>query len=359
MSKKDYYKILGISKDASEKEIKTAYRKLAMQYHPDKLKDGTSDKKMQEINEAYQVLSDKEKRANYDRYGSEEGPQGFGGFGADIGGFGDIFGSFFNSFTGSSSSHSYGPSRGDDLLSRIQIDFNDAIKGKQITLELKKWESCEICNGRGAENPSDVITCSTCNGSGQQQIQQRTPFGIINSVSTCRNCGGIGKTIIKKCKQCKGQKYIRKNKKVTFNVAEGADTGDRIKLSGYGERGENGGPSGDMYIEIYVKEHKHYIRKGLNLFLEFPVSFIDIIKENEVLIPTPYGNETIKLRRNHQNGQTLILNGKGVKKNARVGDLRITLKVVIPELTTAEFKKMSKDLEHYSDSTNKNFIKQF
>ncbi|MCT4469827.1 DnaJ C-terminal domain-containing protein [Mycoplasma sp. HS2188] len=359
MSKKDYYKILGISKDATEKEIKTAYRKLAMQYHPDKLKDGTSDKKMQEINEAYQVLSDKEKRANYDKYGTEDAPQGFGGFGGDMGGFGDIFGSFFNSFTGSSSSHSYGPSRGDDLLSRIQIDFNDAIKGKQVTLELKKWEICDLCNGKGAQNASDIKTCSVCNGSGQQQFQQRTPFGVINTVGTCRNCNGVGEIIANKCNQCKGEKYIRKNKKVSFNVSEGADTGERIKLAGYGDRGENGGPSGDMYVEIYVKDHKHYIRKGLNLFLEYPVSFLDIVKENEVLVPTPYGNETIKLRRNYQNGQTIILNGKGVKKNGRVGELRITFKVMIPELSNTEFKKMAKDLDKYSDSTNKDFIKQF
>ncbi|MBU4691628.1 DnaJ domain-containing protein [Mycoplasma sp. ES3225-GEN-MYC] len=357
MSKKDYYEVLGVSKDASEKEIKHAYRKLAMQYHPDKLKDGTSDKKMQELNEAYEVLSDKQKRENYDKYGSEEGPQGFGDFGG-FSGFGDIFSNFFNGFAGYGR-NSFEPSRGNDMLMRLQITFNESIKGKEVKQNLDKWEVCSHCNGRGGATPADIVTCDSCHGSGQQQIQQRTPFGIINNTSVCNKCKGKGEQIINKCKVCSGKIYIKKEKVVTFSVPAGSDNGDRIKLTGYGGRGENGGSSGDLYVEINVQPHQYFQRDNLNIYLEYPVSFIDIIKENEVLVPTPYGTETIKLRRTYQNGKTLVLSGKGVRKSNRAGDLKILLKVIIPELSSSDMKKLSKDLEQYSDTTNTDFIKQF
>ncbi|ENY69108.1 Chaperone protein DnaJ [Mycoplasmopsis bovigenitalium 51080] len=356
MSKKDYYKILGVSKNATDKEIKTAYRKLAMMYHPDKLKDGTSDAKMQELNEAYEVLSDKQKRENYDRYGSEDGPQGFEGFGG-FGGFGDIFSSFFGG--GFGSQRNTGPIRGDDQLASLTISFNDAIKGIEITQLLYKWEQCSICHGKGSQNPSDIITCSMCNGSGHRQIQQRTPFGIINSTTTCSSCGGQGKINKNPCSGCKGNLTNKVQKQVKFNIAPGTDNGERIKITGYGSRGENGGPNGDLYIEIKVQKHKHFERDGLNLYLEYPVSFMDIIKENNVLVPTPYGNETIKLKKSYQNGKTLILNGKGVRKSNRAGDLKILLKVVIPDLSNSEMNRLAKSLEEFNDTTNTDYIKSF
>ncbi|WP_029608500.1 molecular chaperone DnaJ [Mycoplasma simbae] len=359
MSKKDYYEILGVSRDATEKEIKTAYRKLAMQYHPDKLKDGTSDQKMQELNQAYEVLSDKQKRANYDQYGSEEGPQGFGG--QDFGGFGgfdDIIHNFFGGFGGFKSKNT-GPTRGSDLLMNLKISFEDSIKGKEITQRLQKWESCSSCHGRGAASESDIKTCSGCGGTGQKQVRQRSIFGVVNSTTICNECQGKGQIITNKCKECKGNATVRKDKNVTFKISEGAQTGDRIKITGYGASGENGGPAGDLYIELEVEQHKHFKREGLNLFMDYPVSFIDIIRENEVLVPTPFGNETIKLRRNYQNGKTLVLKGRGVRRSGRAGDLKIQLQVVIPDLSTSEFEKISKQLSDVKDTTNIDFVKQF
>lgn len=361
MSKKDYYEILGVSRDATDKEIKAAYRKLAMKYHPDKLKDGTSDQKMQELNQAYDVLSDKQKRANYDQFGSEEGSQGFnfGDFEGGFGGFGDIFSNIFSGFGGFSSSRSTKPRRGDDLLYKINITFEQAIKGDEIKQNLEKWEACSDCEGTGAASESDIITCNQCRGSGQTNVQQRTPFGVINTATTCNNCQGKGQVIKNKCKSCKGQIYVKKQKVITFNVQPGSETGDRIKITGYGAKGSNGGASGDLYIELNVKPHSHFQRDGLTIFLEYPVSFIDIICEKEVIVPTPYGNETIKLRRSYQNGKTLVLSNKGVRRSGRSGDLKIILKVVIPNLSNSDMSKLSKNLEEYKDTTNYDFIKQF
>ncbi|WP_027120741.1 DnaJ C-terminal domain-containing protein [Mycoplasmopsis lipofaciens] len=365
-SKKNYYEVLGINKNATEREIKAAYRKLAMKYHPDVYKGTDGDQKMQELNEAYEVLRDSTKRSNYDKYGSAEGPRmgGFEDVGAGMGGFADffnndIFGSMFN-FGGSQRQQNANKKRrGEDLISEILVNFDDAIQGKKFTEELVKYELCDNCNGNGAESIQDIETCSTCHGSGQVASVTRTPLGNIKSMSYCPKCRGKGKTIKNVCHKCHGDLYERKIKKVTFKIPDGAQTGDKIRIDGYGEKGLNGGVSGDLYIIIKVKPHKFFKRDNLDLYLDFPVSFLDIIKENIVIVPTPYGSEKIRLKKSYQNGKILNLSNKGIKSKKGVGNLKIKLEIVIPELKTKQINEMAKLLDNFSDDTNLNFVKQF
>ncbi|WP_036450785.1 DnaJ C-terminal domain-containing protein [Mycoplasmopsis opalescens] len=359
--KKDFYEILGVSKDATDAEIKAAYRKLAMEYHPDKLKDGSSDKKMQELNEAYEVLRDKTKRENYDRYGNPDGQQGFD-FG---GGAGDIFSNFFSGFSGfsdlfgGSSRTNNTPTKGRDYMMNKEISFMDSIMGREITEKLTKHELCDHCSGSGAESLNDIKTCSTCNGRGSVRQVVKTPFGQMETSSVCSKCYGQGKEITKKCSVCKGKQYLKKEKKVTFSIPEGVESGERKKIPGYGERGENGGPSGDLYVQFIVKEHKYYVRKGLNLYLDLPVSFIDIMSSKVVKVPTPYGEVSFKLKPEYQNDRSLVIPNKGVKKSGRQGDLVITLKVNIPNLSRLDKEKVLSVFENIHDSVNEDFTKNF
>ncbi|VEU75546.1 chaperone protein [Mycoplasmopsis maculosa] len=367
---KDYYAILGVSKNATEKEIKMAYRKLAMQYHPDKVKDGSSDEKMQKINEAYDILSDPKKREHYDRYGAD-GPQagGFSGAsGFDFGSFnmdfGDIFGDIFSNFgfgggSRSRSKQANQKMKGEDILSQISISFTDAILGKKISEKLKKFELCETCKGHGALE-KDIKTCSKCQGSGRMRVRQRTPFGITEVLTTCDLCNGKGKEIANKCLTCNGEGYNEKLKNVAFYIPAGADNKTQIKLDGYGKKGINGGPSGDMYVNVIVNEHKFYKRSNLDLFIEVSVSFLDIIRENTIKVPTPYGPEELKLKRNYQNGKVITLKNKGIKtnKDSRVGDLHVKLNLQMPNFDEKVYKKMVSDLETYLDTTNADFISQ-
>lgn len=372
MPKRDYYTVLGVSKTASDKEIKTAYRKLAMQYHPDKLKDGTSDAKMQELNEAYEVLRDPQKRANYDRWGDPEGPQmgagpdiggaggfgPFGGFTMDFGKFAQGFYDFFSggSTKGGGTTKTATKERGRDVYTEIVVDFMEAVKGKTFKEELPKYILCEHCQGTGADNPKSIQVCKVCAGTGKTEKIAQTPQGTIKIVLTCSACQGAGKTAGKKCSVCNGALYQKKMKSVTFKVAPGSDSGDKIKLVGFGSKGQNGGESGDMIIVINVKPHKYYERKGLDLTLSFPVSFLDIVKENQVKVPTPYGYEKIQLKSSYQTGKTLVLSGKGIKHGGQAGDLRLVLQVVMPPLTHDEYSSMAKYMEPFEDNTNDLFV---
>ncbi|WP_241003392.1 DnaJ C-terminal domain-containing protein [Mycoplasma sp. Mirounga ES2805-ORL] len=391
---KNYYQVLGVNKNATEKEIKSAYRKLAMKYHPDKLKDGTSDQKMAELNEAYEVLMDPKKKSNYDRYGSPDGPQGYpggagptsrqrsGGMDVNMGGFSnfaeDIFNSFFGNFTSgrkSSSSQQRRSStnstssgarrapahekvRGEDTAKKISISFADAIKGTKIKEELPKWELCSKCKATGANSPRDIATCPTCRGTGSVAKTLQTPFGYQKTISTCSNCSGSGRVILKPCTICKGTTYTKKTKKVTINIPEGTDDGDKIKLTGFGEKGQYGGESGDMYVVISVKSHKYFKRNGLDVLFDFPVSFLDIIKENTVIVQTPYNSSKIKLKSSYQTGKVLNLSGKGVKSSKGTGNLKITLRVVMPSFSQKEFEEMAELLEPYEDTINKELVEE-
>lgn len=365
MPKKNYYDVLGVPKTASEREIKTAYRKLAMKYHPDKLKDGTSDQKMQELNEAYEVLSDPTKKSNYDRFGSPDGPRPGQGFGMNFGGemrdfskfTQNIFDTVFNFGGGASKQKSskVEKARGDDIYTEIVVDFIEAVKGKEFKEKLNKFELCSRCKGTGADNPSDVRTCNVCQGKGQKETQTRSVLGYMKMVSTCDKCNGTGKLIAKICRECNGSLYTKKLKNVTFKIPEGSDSGDKIKIDGYGEKGRNGGESGDLYIVIIVKEHKYFKRNGLDLFLELPVSFLDIVKENSVLVPTPYGFERIKMKNTYQFGKVLNLTGKGIRTKKGTGNLKVALQVVMPNFTNDQYNEMAKILETYEDNVNAEF----
>ncbi|WP_406614022.1 DnaJ C-terminal domain-containing protein [Mycoplasma corogypsi] len=369
MSKKDYYDILGVSKNASQAEIKSAYRKLAKQYHPDKLKDGTSDAKMQELNQAYDILSDETKRRTYDQYGHDAAnAHGAGGFsGQDFGGFSDIFENIFSSFGGGfgfggggqrSRQSAASPLRGADYKANISISFLDAVHGKVLKKKFKKWDLCLGCHGTGAEGSSGLKVCDSCHGQGQKLKQTRTIFGAVETMVVCDDCHGTGKKIVKKCSMCHGKQYIESTRETTINVHPGTSSSTRLVLSGYGDKGQNGGPCGDLYITFTVEEHPFYHREKNHIFLEFPVSFQDVLLENEVLVPTPYGNEKIRLKRKYETDTVLTLKGKGIKTPKETGDLKLILKFVIPDYKGKDEKALVDLLKCLKDTSNEEFVKK-
>ncbi|EIE42056.1 molecular chaperone DnaJ [Mycoplasmopsis canis UFG1] len=364
-NKRDYYDVLGVEKNATEQEIKTAYRSLAKKYHPDKLKDGTSDKKMQELNEAYEILSNPEKRNIYDNYGHDaaNGRAGAGGgFNSSdfsgFGGFEDIFENIFGGFGSSRKRNANQPMKGPDVKVSKRISFMQSINGDELKETMDKFDTCLHCGGSGAESNHDIETCSTCNGSGYVSKRMRSLFGLTQQQVACDTCGGTGKKILKKCTVCKGHKYVKTQRSVKIPIAPGTENGTLLKLQGYGEAGTNGGPSGDLYIQIVVEPHKHFERRGNDLYLEFPVSFIDLMLEKNVQVPTPYGNVIIALKRTYETGQVIRLDKKGVKSKHFTGDLKIILKVVKPEISKSNLKEMIKVFETLEDTTNDSFVKE-
>ncbi|WAM08738.1 DnaJ C-terminal domain-containing protein [Mycoplasmopsis cynos] len=365
-TKRDYYEILGVNKNATEKEIKTAYRSLAKQYHPDKLKDGTSDQKMKELNEAYEILSNSEKRNIYDKYGRDaaNGRAGSGGFDASgfegfqrgFGGFEDIFENIFGGFGSSSRKSSYNqPQRGDDEKIVKVISFMQSIQGDTLKETMNKYDYCLHCGGTGAESKSDISSRDKCNGNGYTFKKIRSIFGTTQQSVVCGYCSGTGKKVIKQCSNCRGNKYIKTNKNVNIPIAPGTDNNTLLKLNGYGKPGINGGPSGDLYIEIKVQDHKYFHRKGYDLYLDFPVSFVDIMLENNILVPTPYGNITITLKKSYESGQIIKIPGKGVQHKNYVGDLKLILKIIKPTISRTETKELTKILEKLNDTSNSDF----
>ncbi|WP_426461321.1 DnaJ C-terminal domain-containing protein [Mycoplasma hafezii] len=358
---KDLYSILGVDKNATQQEIKTAYRKLAKKYHPDVLKDGTSDQKMKDLNEAYSVLSDEEKRKQYDQFGMDgvNGQAGFGGA-SGFSGFGDIFENIFGGFGGfegfGPQNRNKGPQHGDDYQMIYEISFMDAIHGTTFEKEFTKYELCLHCGGTGAESKNDLKTCNVCHGRGMQEEVKNGLFGQHVSVSECRACSGTGKMIEKKCSQCNGQKYIKVKKMTKVTIPAGSSNSTKLKLAGFGGIGHNGGPSGDLYIKIQVKPHKFFTREGNNILITIPVSFIDLMLENTITIPTPYGNEKIRLKKSYQNGQFVMIKGKGVKTASKVGDLYFKIQVIAPELSRSDTKLIKETLEKVHDTTNEDFV---
>lgn len=364
-SKRDYYDILGISKNATEKEIKTAYRKLAMKYHPDVLKDGSSDAKMRELNEAYDTLSDVEKRKEYDLYGAD-GPGAGGTAGRSSGSadsFFDSFMGFFNSagfgssFGGRTTSSRTTPGKGENVNSYVEISFIESMLGKQFEQKLKKYESCAACQGTGAKNGSSLRTCSECKGLKHVKIVEKGLFGTSEYTTICPKCKGNGKEIVEKCVICHGQKLLQKIKTVKFSITPGSQDNKIIKLVGYGKPGHNGGPAGDMHIRVKVRPHKYFKRDGLNLRLVLPVSFLDIVKESTLSIPTPFGVERVKMKQTYKSGTVLKLQGKGVRTKTSVGDLQIKLEVIMPDLTPGQMAEMARYLQNFNDSSNATFVK--
>ncbi|MGZ9762328.1 molecular chaperone DnaJ [Mycoplasma sp. 394] len=363
-TKRDYYEVLGVSKTASEQEIKSAYRSLAKKYHPDKSTDADSHTKMQEINEAYEVLSDSKKRSAYDQFG-HAGANGqyanganYSDFASSFEGFGDIFESIFSGFGGGSRKTSNQPRKGQDIHATMEITFMQSLMGENIKQKMYKNETCLHCGGSGAESASDIQTCSTCRGSGHVTKVARGIFGQMQQHVVCGTCGGVGKRIVKKCSVCRGNKYERQLKTVNLQIPQGIDDGRELRLDGYGEPGINGGSSGDMYIQIRIKPHKHFKRKDNDLYLNYPVSVFDVLAERDVIIPTPYGDVSYTLKRSYVSGQEIRIPGKGVKNKYGVGNLIVILSFIVPDISRKEAKLLNEVLAQISDTTNSDIYKQ-
>ncbi len=354
--KRDYYEVLGIEKSATADEIKRAYRKKAKQYHPDMNKEAGAEEKFKEVSEAYEVLSDDNKKAAYDRYGHAAfqqgaggagGAGGFGGFGGFGGaGFedvdlGDIFGSFFGG--GGRRRRNTGPMRGEDRLMRLTIDFMEAINGVKKDIKVTYDEQCSHCHGSGGEKPEDVETCTQCHGSGTVQQQARSPFGTVLTEVECPTCHGTGKTVKNRCKKCHGKGYVNKTVTVQLDIPAGIDSHQQLRVSGKGGRGRNGGPNGDLFVEIQVRPHSHFIRDGRNIHIEIPVSVPDAVLGCEVDCPTVYGDVKLKIPAGTQPGTVLRLRGKGVKdiRSDNYGDQYVKVNVKIPT------KLDKNEKEHY------------
>ncbi len=333
MAKRDYYDILGVAKTATSDDIKKAYRRLAMKHHPDRNKDDdTASSRFKEAKEAYEVLRDEHKRAAYDRYGhsgvrgSGGGRGGFGGAEgfADI--FGDVFGDIFGAGRGRTGQSQV--FRGADLGYELQLDLETAVSGETVKIDIPAHVVCESCEGSGARPGSAPATCTTCEGMGQVRMQQ----GFFSIQQTCPACKGAGTVITDPCADCHGRGRVQKNKTLSVKVPPGVDDGDRIRLSGEGEAGRNGGPAGDLYVEIRVRPHKIFERVGANLNCEVPVSFTTATLGGEVELPTLDGHVSLKVPGGTQSGKVFRLRGKGVRtvRDPRTGDLFATVVVETP-----------------------------
>jgi chaperone protein DnaJ len=339
MAKKDYYEILGLTKGASDEDIKKAFRKLAIQYHPDKNKGNKeAEEKFKEINEAYQVLSDPEKKAQYDQFGTADFQGGFGGFDSgfdfsDIGGFGDIFSSFFGGGFSGGGGRRNAAERGADLEVTLRLTFEEAVFGVEKEININRHERCETCSGSGAKPGTSPKTCDKCGGSGQIRVQRSTPLGSFVSMSTCDKCSGKGKLITDPCQTCKGTGKEKKNRKIKVNIPAGVDNDNVIPLRGQGEHGANGGPPGDLYINLKVPTHPVFKRKGFDIFIDAPVSFAQAALGTELKVPTVDGDVKYAVPAGTQPGTVFRLKGKGVPRvnSAGRGDQYVNIVVEVPK----------------------------
>ncbi len=348
MAKRDYYEVLGVSRNASTEEIKKAYRKLARKFHPDANPDDKdAEAKFKEISEAYVVLCDPEKRAGYDRFGhagvNGQGFEGFGGFGGfeDLGGLGDIFEMFF----GSGSRRRTGPEKGPDLKFDLEISLKEAAFGLEREIKVPRTESCGTCGGSGAAAGSRPKTCTACSGTGQMQFAQNTPFGRVVQSRTCDRCRGAGKIIEKPCPTCRGTGYVRRSRSIKIKVPPGVDNGSRLRLSGEGEAGKRGGPPGDLYVFIHVKPHRIFSREGDDLMCEINISFVQAALGDELEVPTLEGNARLKIPEGTQSGTVFRMKGKGVPHvdGYGRGDQHVRIQVVTPTRLTEKQKELLRD----------------
>lgn len=345
MSKRDYYEVLGVSKTATQDELKKAYRKLARKYHPDLNKDNAeAAEKFKECNEAYNVLSDEQKRAQYDQFGhaafENGGMGGGGGFGGagGFGGFGgsgmeDIFDMFFGGQGGRGGrSSKAGPQRGADLRFDLEISFEEAAFGLEKEINLYRDEVCDHCHGEGAEPGSKVESCPECNGSGYVRFTQNTMFGQMVNERPCSRCKGEGKIISEPCKECRGKGTVKRNKKLKVKIPAGVDNGSRLRVSNEGEAGAKGGPSGDLYVYLYVKPHKFFERDGTTVLCEVPINIVQATLGADIKVPTLDGQVTMKIPEGTQPGKVMRIKGKGIPslRNSSRGDQLVRIKVVVP-----------------------------
>ncbi len=348
----DFYQILGVSRDADANTLKSAYRKLARQYHPDVNKDPGAEDKFKEIGKAYEALADPETRARYDQFG-EAGIGGAAGMPdmGDMGGFGDLFETFFNGFGGQSSqgsrSQRRGPQQGDDLRYDLNIDFKDAIFGQQREINIPHLETCEVCRGTGAKKGTGPTTCTTCGGSGQVRRATRTPFGNFTQVAECPTCNGVGQIISDPCTSCGGNGVKQVRKKLRINIPAGVDSGTKLRVSGEGNIGLKGGPPGDLYVFIKVKNDPNLKREGINIYSEISVSYLQAILGDTVDIMTVDGKVNLKIPSGTQPNSTLSLENKGVPRLGNPvarGNHQVLVKVKLPTRITEDERSLLEDL---------------
>ncbi len=354
--KRDYYEVLGVSKTATDDEIKKAYRKKAKENHPDlNPGDAAAEARFKEAGEAYEVLSDSEKRARYDQFGfagvdPNYGAGAGGGYGS-YGGFSDFsdLGSIFNDFFGGGASTAQrrnAPARGESVRTSVVISFEEAAFGCKKEVSVSRVETCSECGGSGAEKGSDVETCSTCKGRGSINTVRQTVFGAIQQSTTCPNCGGRGKTIKNPCPTCKGKGKVRKNKKITVNIPAGIDNGQTISLSGQGNAGSNGGPSGDLLVTVSVRPHAIFEREGSSVYCEIPITFVQAALGAELEVPTLDGKVKYTMPEGTQTGTVFRLRGKGmpVLNSKTRGDQYVTVVVETPRNLSSEQKELLRRL---------------
>jgi molecular chaperone DnaJ len=345
MAKQDYYELLGVSRSASADELKKAYRKLARKYHPDANPDApNAETRFKEISEAYVVLSDPEKRANYDRFGHAGADgQGFGGFNGfgDFGGLGDIFEMFF----GAGGRRRSGPEKGSDIRADLELDLNEAAFGLEREIKVARTETCSTCGGSGAAAGSKPVKCSACNGAGQVQYAQNTPFGRIVQSHACDRCRGTGSMVEKPCPTCRGTGKVKRTRGIKVKIPPGVDSGSRLRVAGEGELGTRGGPRGDLYVYIHVKPHKVFSREGDDLICEMQISFVQASLGDELEIPTLEGTVKLKIPEGTQPGTVFRMKGKGVPNVSGYGrgDQHVVVKVITPSKLTEKQKSLLKE----------------
>lgn len=376
MAKKDFYEVLGIAKGASEDEIKKAYRKLARQHHPDlnKEKPEEAAEKMKELNEAYEILSDAGKRQQYDQFGhaafdpSQGGGQGgfggFGGFGGDAGGFGDIFDMMFGGAGGGRRRRPNGPERGDDLRYDLELTFEEAAFGVNRNIQVTRMETCDTCHGSGAAEGTHPETCPVCHGTGQVQQQVNTPFGRMMNVVACQRCNGTGQIITNPCPTCKGKGRVRKTRTLEVKVPAGVDEGARLRMSGEGEGGLRGGPAGDLYVYLHVKDHPLFERDGNDVWCEVPLPMVKATLGAEIEVPTLDGKVSLKIPEGTQTGKVFRLKDKGIPRlhGRDRGDQYVRVKVIIPTKLDDKQRELLEEFAAVSgdkvSSEEKSFLKQ-
>ncbi len=367
--KRDYYEVLGVQKGASDDEIKKAYRKLAKKYHPDLNKDNPeAAEKFKEAAEAYEVLSDSEKRSRYDQFGHAgvDPNQGFGGggYGGGFGGFdmGDIFESFFGGgFGGGSRSRRNGPVRGSDIQQAVELTFEEAAFGCKRKVNIIRSESCEECGGSGAKKGTSPVTCSKCGGTGQMRTVQNTPFGQFASTTTCNACGGKGTKISDPCQKCNGSGHIRKSRELEVNIPAGIDHGQTVSVRGQGEAGQRGGPAGDLLITVYIKKNNMFTRDGNNVYVDVPITFVQATLGCEIEIPTIDGKVTQRIPEGTQHGTKFRLKDKGIPsiRNGSRGDQYVRIIVEIPKNLSSRQREILEEFAKESNEKNYNQRKKF
>jgi molecular chaperone DnaJ len=362
--KRDYYDVLGVSKTATDDDIKKAYRNLAKKYHPDVSKEPNAEAKFKEVQEAYDQLSDPQKRAQYDQYGHSGSPfgngQGFGDFG-DFGGFGDIFSQFFGGGQRRSQTSKGGPQRGDDLEKSMVIDFMEAALGTKKTVSVEIEDECHVCHGSGAESSKDIEICDRCHGDGIINVEQRTMFGNMRTQQVCPKCGGSGKIIKNKCRSCGGKGRERISKTVDVNIPAGVDTNMSLKVAGYGNGGTKGGGQGDLYLNFKVRPHKVFRRQDDDVILEVPITFTQAVLGTTIDIPTIYGDVSLKVPSGIEHQTILKLKEKGISnvRSKRKGDQHVIINIQTPKNISPQQRKLYEQLEELESKDKNNMWDKF